>query len=203
MAKGGKQKAPSIWDRPPFPQQGDADKKDIWTAVGAAISAWGEYEGALGRLFTIFIAGDFPSPQAKRAFGEIRTFEGRRDLLRGSSEAFFHYRKGTSAEQVRFKEILKDASHAVERRNDLAHGIAMAFTPEGKSEPDGFCLMPSYYDSSKRDPNDIAEFAYRSASINTFASGFENLITAPLELGNSIIARIRESRKGVPPRWPW
>ena len=197
MAKSSKQKASSIWDRPPFPQQGDADKKEIWTAVGAAISAWGEYEAALGRLFTIFIAGEFPSPQAKRAFGGIRTFDGRRELLRGVSEAFFHYRKGTSEEQVWFKAILKDASHAVERRNDLAHGIAMAFTPEGKSEQEGFCLMPSYYDSSKRDPNDIAEFAYRSASINTFASGFKSLITAPLELGNSIVTRIRDSR----PRW--
>jgi hypothetical protein len=203
MAKGSKQKRPSIWDRPPFPPQGDADKKEIWTAVGTAISAWGEYESALGRLFTFFIAGDFPSPQAKRAFGGIRTFEGRRELLRGASEAFFHYQRGTPEEQVWFKAILKDASYAVERRNDLAHGIAMAFTPEGKSEPDGFCLMPSYYDSSKRDLNDIAEFAYRSASINMFASGFKSLIAAPLELGNSIIARIRESRKGVPPRWPW
>jgi hypothetical protein len=80
MAKGPKQKTPSIWDRPPFPQQGDADKKEIWTAVGAAISAWGEYEAALGRLFTIFIAGEFPSPQARRAFGGIRSFEGRREL---------------------------------------------------------------------------------------------------------------------------
>lgn len=203
MTKGQKQKAPSIWDRPPFPQQGDADKKEIWTAVGAAISAWGEYEAALGRLFTIFIAGDFPSPQAKRAFGGIRTFEGRRELLRGASEAFFHYQKGTLEEQVRFKAIFTVSWDAAARRNDLAHGITMAFTPEGKSEPNGFCLMPSYYDSSKRDPNDVAEFAYRSASINTFASGFEGLITAPLELGNSIISRIRESRKGVPPRWPW
>jgi hypothetical protein len=202
MTKGHKQRVPSIWDRPPFPQQGDADKKEIWTAVGAAISAWGEYEAALGRLFTIFIAGEFPSPQAKRAFGGIRSFEGRRDLLRGSSEAFFHYRKGTSGEQVCFKTILTDASRAVERRNDLAHGIAMAFTPEGQLEPDGFCLMPSYYDSLKRDPNDIAEFAYRSASINTFACGFENLITAPLELGTSIVRRIRDSR-GVLPQWTW
>ncbi len=123
MAKGPKQKASSIWDRPPFPQRGDADKKEIWTAVGAAISAWGEYEGALGRLFTIFIAGEFPSPQAKKAFGAIRSFEGRRDLLRGASEAFFHYRKGTSEEQSCLKEIMRDAAHAVERRNDLAHGI--------------------------------------------------------------------------------
>jgi hypothetical protein len=96
MAKGKKQKAPSILDRPPYPQRGDADKKEILTSVGAAISAWGEYEEMLGRLFTIFIAGDFPSPPAKRAFGEIRSFEGRRYLLRGASEAFFHYRKGTS-----------------------------------------------------------------------------------------------------------
>jgi len=203
MAKGPKQKTPSLWNRPPFPQQGDADKKEIWTAVGAAISAWGEYEAALGRLFTIFIAGDFPSPQARRAFGGIRSFEGRRELLRGSSEAFFHYQKGTLGEQVLFKAIFKDAWNAAQRRNDLAHGIAMAFTPEGKLEPDGFCLMPSYYDSSNRDPNDVAEFAYISASINTFTSSFEGLITAPLELGNSIIGRIRESRKGVPPRWPW
>jgi hypothetical protein len=203
MAKGQKQKTPSIWDRPPFPQQGDADKKEIWTAVGAAISAWGEYESALGRLFTIFIAGEFPSPQAKRAFGEIRSFEGRRDLLRGASEAFFHYRRGTSREQVWFKAILKEASHAVERRNDLAHGIALAFTPEGKSEPNGFCLLPSYYDSSKRDPNDVAEFAYRSASINVFASGFKNLVNDPMELGSSIISRIRERRKGSLPQWPW
>jgi hypothetical protein len=193
MPKGSKQKPPSIWDRPPFPQQGDADKKEIWTAVGAALSTWGEYEGALGRLFTIFMAGEFPSPQAKRVFGGIRSFEGRRDLLRGSSEAFFHYREGTSVEQVCFKTILRDASLAVERRNDFAHGIAMAFTPEGKSEQDGFCLMPSYYDSSKRDPNDIAGFAYRSASINTLTSRFEDLITAKLELGTAIVTRIRQS----------
>jgi hypothetical protein len=200
MAKGSKQKAPSIWDRPPFPQQGDADKKEIWTAVGAAISAWGEYEAALGRLFTIFIAGEFPSPQARRAFGRIRSFEGRRELLRGASEAFFHYQKGTSQEQDLLKIIIKDAWNAAERRNDLAHGIVMPFTPEGKSEPDGFCLMPSHYDSSKRDPNDVADFAYRSARINTFTSGFEGLITAPIELGNSIVARIRQSR-GSLPQW--
>jgi hypothetical protein len=192
---------PSIWVRPNLPERGDHDKKDIWAAVGAAMSAWGEYETELGRLFAIFMAGDFPSPQAKRAFGAIRGFEGRKELLRAAYEAFFAYHGRHIDNPEAFKEILKQAKNAVKIRNDIAHGIVMPFTSKGKTEPNGFCLVPPYHDKNRDVNSDDPEFAYRAEDIMVFATEFGKLPKAPNEFGDSIIARIRAFRGPVPPQW--
>ena len=192
----------SLWDRPPSAAQGDSDKKEIWAAVGRALTSWGEYENQLGRLFNVLLTADFPSPQARRAFGAIRTFDGRLELLRGASEGFFHYRKGTPDEQKKFKDIFKDGKSAVERRNDIAHGMVMPFDWPPSSD-NGFCLYPSYYDRQKRDLNDLPAFCWNSKSINEIADNFDLLAPQAEALGNIIISRIRERRQGVPPRWPW
>ena len=197
-------RSPTPWDLPPKPAEGDAAKTGIWTAVGAALSAWGEYESELGRLFTICVTWDYPSPQLMRAFGAVRTFEGRRDMLRGASEGFFSLNRWASSRQAAMKEIIREGSKAFERRNELAHGIVMPFRPEGSTEPAGFCLMPSYYDMKKRQVHSgLPDYSYTAANIEVFRAGFEALARPPHELANHLIREIRERRRGRSlPQWP-
>jgi hypothetical protein len=134
--------------------------------------------------------------------GAIRTFEGRRDLLRGVSEGFFAYNPWASVKQDEVKEILRESQKAVERRNELAHGIVMPYKLEGNSEPSGFCLLPSYYDMKKRDVNsDAPQFAYTAENIDFFADAFRKLQKAPYQVANDVIALVRQRRGRTPPRW--
>jgi hypothetical protein len=196
------QPTPSVWARPPLPTRGGRTERTTWKAVGEALSVWCQYEEALGRLFGILITGDFPSPQCTRAFGAIRTFEARRDMLREAGRAYFAYFAQTAeAQHQTFRSIITEASAAVTIRNDLAHGAVMPYVPQGTSNTIGYCLLPSYYDSRKRDISNIPEFAYNVVTIKNYVASVRQIMPRPEELGNNIIHGIRERRDRVPPRW--
>jgi hypothetical protein len=200
MPKNEKKVGNSRWARPQLPKTGNKTREEIWTAVGAALTAWGEYESELGRLFSIFMAGDFPSPQAQRAFGAIRTFEGRSQMLWEAYEAFLAYHGRHIKEPKEFDELWNEATKAVKLRNDVAHGIVLPLSTQGAPVTNGYCLMPPYHDA-KRDINDVPKFAYTAEMIGEFTTGFHNLIEAPRKFGNSIIEKIRAHRGRIPPRW--
>jgi hypothetical protein len=189
-----------IWSRPKLPTTGNQTKEQIWTAVGAALTAWGEYESELGHLFSIFMAGDFPSPQARRAFGAIKGFEARSQILREAYEAFQAYHGRHIKEPKEFYELWKQANEAVKLRNDVAHGIVLPLSTKGAPVTNGYCLMPPYHDA-KRDINDVPKFAYTAEMIGEFTTGFHNLIEAPHKFRNSIIEKIRAHRGRIPARW--
>jgi hypothetical protein len=174
----------------------------VWTAVGEALSTWGKYEDELGRLFGILISGDFPLPPCDRAFGAVRTFEARVEMLREAGRAYFEYfGRSVRASEKPFLDIAKEANEAVKIRNDFAHGVVMPYTPKGKTKPFGFCLLPPRYDS-RRDVNYVAKVAYDVPTIKHFITLIKNMTSPPHELGDRIIRDIRERRGKSPPRWP-
>jgi hypothetical protein len=178
-----------------MPSSGDEDKGITLAAVGAALTAWGHYEAELGRLFTSLVAYDLISPGAERAFGAIRTFEARRDVLRSAGDAYFaHYYGKLETDDVKqdretFGGMLTISRNAVRVRNNIAHGVVVPYLPPRASETIGFCLEPSYYDSSKRTLWGNPEFAYNADMLNNFALEFGRMCEAPRQLWGSIVAR--------------
>jgi len=88
MAKGGKPKELNPWDRRPWPTEGDANQDVLYAAIGRTLSEWERHEAALSYVF----AGLTASPHSiivRRAYSAIRMFEGRADMLRAASQAYF------------------------------------------------------------------------------------------------------------------
>jgi hypothetical protein len=174
--------------------------------VGAALTAWGTYETELGRLFARFMAGEYPSPAADMAFGAMRAFEGRLQVLRSSGQAFFDYRPHDKEDRKILDEILKMGQRFCERRNEIAHGVVLPYQPINVSicdEAQGFCLFPSHYDSHRRDTSYKPSFCYSSAELNAYSCEFRKLADPVHALANKIIERARARRGRVRPRFPW
>jgi hypothetical protein len=194
------------WKQAPWPSGGDADRCITFSAVGAALTAWSSYEAALGRLFCRFMVGEYPSPAADMAFGAIRSFEARAQVLRSSGKAFFTYRRDDPSDQNSLTEILKIGQQFCERRNEIAHGIVLPYKTKDCSihdETNGFCLFPSYYDSHRRDTGYQPEFCYSSVEIDAYGYEFLKLVDPVNILANKIIARAVTRRGRNLPRSPW
>jgi hypothetical protein len=82
MSKIALQQAPPLKpaDRRPWPEVGDKSIEETYAAVGRALSNWERYEWVLSHLFSVIVS-DTESEAARRAYGAVRTFEGRIDML--------------------------------------------------------------------------------------------------------------------------
>jgi hypothetical protein len=47
---------PDPWDRPPFPGRGNS-QRTLYEAIGRALMAWEEVEGAFAHLYSTFLTG--------------------------------------------------------------------------------------------------------------------------------------------------
>jgi hypothetical protein len=113
----------SRWANPPFPEHGDQDEKAVWAAVGQALSAWARFEYEFGRLFAAFVTPDRWLPQIDRAYGAIRTFEARRDMVGAAAEAYFsHFDLDFDQGKKEFQDIIRDVQKACKIRNNISHG---------------------------------------------------------------------------------
>jgi hypothetical protein len=174
MPKPQKEKIVQPWDRRPWPDQGDADKGTIYHEVGRFLSFWEKYEAALAYLFSAFL-GAFPvSEPARRAFFSVRTFEGRADMLRAVSSAYFDRRPDKHL-QDRFKDILSQSVSFSPRRNEIAHGFVDSFGTEvdwrcwGWSDNHNtFALYPSIASFKERDLGGIPSYCMTSNEISYF-----------------------------------
>ena len=120
-----KPQEPKFWDRRPWPSHGDSEESQIYMAVGRALTCWERLEVNLSALFSAFTS---PTNQiaAKRAFASVRTFEGRADMLRASSSAYFE-KMPNDMLLDQFKNVLSESTQAARRRNDIAHGALDRF----------------------------------------------------------------------------
>jgi hypothetical protein len=198
---------PESWKQAAWPPHGDADKRDTFCAVGAALTTWGIYEAELGRLFCALMVRDLPSPAANNAFGAIRTFEGRLAVLRKAGAAYFAYHQDETYQSTELIQILNIGQRACERRNEIAHGIVQRYLPSDSSihdESKGYCLFPAGYDSFRRGTEtDRPDFCYSSIELSQYTLKFEELQKAPHELTNSIISHARDLRAKYPRRLIW
>jgi hypothetical protein len=179
------------WDCRPWPASGDQDPNLIFAGVGVALTHWAHYETALCRLFSAFIALDRDSEAARRAFGAVRTFEARLDMLRAAADAYFKYFPSPELQTI-WIEIARLGRLFAERRNEIAHGAVAQFIPRALTTagaPDSTALMPADTDVKKRDIHGMPKYAYTAAALHHYALEFERLRQAPIELAGGIVTR--------------
>lgn len=175
MAANKKIKA---WDVCPWPSKGDNSSQDIYIAVGRALTTWEEFEGFLSLLFAELV-GSRNTQAARQAYCAVRTFEGRSEMLKAASSAYFHdfpnndFRKN-------ILDLIKEAKNLAPRRNEIAHGIVRDFyeLPHPDIPPfrtGQYALFPTYADSKKRDVNTNPSYCYTSVELNHYTEQFIKL----------------------------
>jgi hypothetical protein len=162
MGKSKSQKAPILtiayWDRPQPRDQGDAERAQIYQAIGAALNAWERLEETLALLCTVF--SDTHDTKAHHAiseiFGSIESSSGRRKALERMALIYFHPHHEDSRLTKPLKDLLDAVSHASRRRDDIAHGVTtefLHFQTGGISHGNrGSFLVPASYNSGRNAP---------------------------------------------------
>jgi hypothetical protein len=183
-----KPQPPKIWDRRPWPTIGDAAKEKTFEAVGRALTAWEMHEGILSVLFASFVSPQFVTKAGMRAYSAVRTFEGRAEMLRAASSAYFD-QEPDDAMLKQFKGILTNASCFSPRRNEITHASVYPFSdPEGK-ETDTYALYPAYASFKERDLKNKPSYCMTSAEIDYFTTQFESLRAPISDLTSQIATR--------------
>lgn len=182
MQRQKKEKKIEIWDRRPWPGSGDTDESKLYAAVGRSLSAWERYESRLAFLFAQFTGASIINP-AIRAYCAIRTFEGRKEMLKAASKQYF-YGFGIGEDHqlvINLKDVLRHADKFSQRRNDIAHGVVDSYIVNGASAGSAvhvvgeYALFPTYGSAQSRDEAGIPEYCYTSAELDYFSDQFQTL----------------------------
>lgn len=173
------------WERRPWPATGDSDINKVYASVGRFLSQWERYEGMLSLLFAAFVSQP-KNDAARRAYVAVRTFEGRAEMLRAASAAYFHVNPDIAV-QDGFKTVFRGATCFSPRRNDIAHGLVNRFFPQtyqpGEAIDIGYALYPSYASFKERDLQDRPGYCYASAELDYFYQEIIRLTADAAELG--------------------
>ena len=191
--KPPKQKEPNLWDRRPWPSMGEANQGAVYEGIGRALSEWERYEAGLSFLFANFIGAPVLLG-GMRVFSAVRTFEGRTEMLRAASEAFFHgYGKAASPLLDDYKSVLRGATCFSQRRNDIAHGVVDYYRPEPPTPAlmpldATFAMFPAYSTFRERNVESVPTYCYTVNELEYFRLCFAEL-RAPL---HDLSARVAE-----------
>jgi hypothetical protein len=161
---------PNPWNVPAPPNTGDADINVTYASVGRALSNWEQFESHLAVVFARLIGIGSITRPAERAYGSVRTFEGRVEMITYAAESHFDLFGGPNsmkAVQSVLKGLLKTARQdACPRRNEIAHGVVQEY---GKfvhvADASGFVLGPSDYMTNKRNLADIEVQTVRFSNV--------------------------------------
>ena len=80
-----------------------------------------------------------------------------------------------------FKQVVKNTSKYVERRNDIAHGVVSGYTPSAGKPVSGLALLPPRYATKKHEKDfnwpmvTKPTYAYTSAEIMFFYNEFKSI----------------------------
>ncbi len=172
------------WDRRSVQPEGDETPDALFTAVGRAMTEFGLFEANLGVLFGFLMQQGSDVEMAVRSFGSVRTFEGRIQMLKTVSEAFSYRRS------IKFYDEIKTLAnnpwkHFGERRNEIAHGIVVAFGPaidkSGKFIGRHY-LIPAAMDAQKRPLEGPPNYCYVASDVEYYASEFRILVAPVIGL---------------------
>lgn len=181
------QPQPKPWHVPTPPKKGDATKEEVFVAIGGALSAWESLESWLSHIFGELVAPNDDPLAARRAYGSILTFRGRKEMIEAAAKAVFFSFPDDSL-QEKLKSFLNEAQNFAARRNEIAHGIVKEYLPKLPPlsfETKGFALGPPSYATNKTDlkPGRVTlepvfhapSYAYSSAEIEEFKRHFERI----------------------------
>lgn len=97
------------------------------------------------------------SEPARRSIFAVRTFEGRTEMLKAASAAFFHTVDEPELQDM-CKRLIANALSYSSRRNDIAHGFVEWFASEDEwqslgavNEHNTYALYPSIASFKERD----------------------------------------------------
>jgi hypothetical protein len=186
---------PRDWDSRLFKGPGERSPHPLYEAVGLALSKWNSFEEEMSGIFCAMVADRAHFFPARRAFGAIRTFEGRSDMLRLVAEIYFTAYERPEISRLapvtdlraELKNLIKEWKDYNSRRNEIAHGVVKSFpnyeTKFNKNPPlvtNEFVHFlywwgPAHFDSSKTSPLGVPTFAYNSADLKHYAEKFNNL----------------------------
>lgn len=169
-----KPKPPPIWDRRPWPAIGDATKEKTFEAVGRALTAWEMHEGVLSVLFASFVSPRLVTKAGMRAYSAVRTFEGRAEMLRAASSAYFDKQPDDTMLTL-FKRILTHSTCFSPRRNEITHASVYPFKDADGKETGAYALYPAYASFKERDLENTPSYCMTSTEIDYFAAQFESL----------------------------
>lgn len=194
-----KEKEMKPWDRRPWPAIGDSELDITYAAVGRCLSSWERFEGILSLLFSAFVV-NMERDGARRAYSAVRTFEGRIEMLKAASEAYFH-ESPNDGWLTSFKTIFKTSKEFAARRNDIAHGVVQYFNLSSETEfripGGGFALFPSYANFKDRSLSNEPDYCYTSVELDYFQKHFDGLQDAPTTLAGQII-HLAAGKRGSP-----
>jgi hypothetical protein len=123
-----------------------------------------------------------------RAYSAVRTFEGRLDMLRAASQAYFDEQPDDEL-LTKFKEILRNAASFAPRRNELTHAAASSFVAEDGSTTETFALYLAYASFKERDLKNKPTYCMTSAEIDYFGDLFLQLQKPVRDLAGLIASR--------------
>lgn len=186
------------WHRRPWPKRGTRGLPKLYAAIGRTLSQWERYEHELSHLFATLVTDGYPTA-AERAFSAVRTFEGRSDMLRAASEAYF-YGWPNDKLQNEFKDIFRDAKGFSERRNEIAHGMVDHFEPlpfpesprYGGHRRASYALYPSSASFKTRALSGVPAYCYAAPELDYFYLEFRKLMNPAIRLAPQIVTNRRE-----------
>jgi hypothetical protein len=222
LSWGGMGMTSNPWDPAPYPEQGEADVDHLFIAIGRALTEWELFEEALSWTFAILVTGrpGTPSLPAIHAYGTIVAFRGRSEMVEAAARSYEAEHSSSTAIAPLF-DLLADAGRFSGRRNEIAHGIAqpfftreamdrMEYDLEDKTEPDGFILLPSSYNTKKHGLAKSAEwedahvyrrpkYGYTATPIRRYTAEFGKLRRRTLDSWWAIQHEIWKARQPSSP----
>lgn len=182
-------KPPQImpWQVPPFPERGDESDSTTYEAIGRALSAWEAFELDLSRIFGALVGANDGLLAAMRAYGSVLTFRGRNDMVKAAAGVFFLLQPNEDL-QKDLKRLLDLSIDYSPRRNEIAHGIVLAYSAFFVGKDEGYCLGPTAYATNKQELQSLSEgyiighrprYCYASPQINAFRDRFYDDLMEP------------------------
>src|ERR1700730_9509767 len=169
------------WDIRSGATWGDRDPKELFAAIGEALTEWENVEAALASLFAVFVSArknaSFWSP-AIQAYGSIASFKSRCDMIRIAADAYFSTRKNIADRKKHFKELLDLAGNYSARRNEIAHGKVSEvfwYDERKRAKSHGFYLLPSLFNPRKNKKATGMVYYYVSGDLIHYRQEFTKL----------------------------
>lgn len=167
------------WDRFTWPVVFDASPSVTYEAVGRALTHWSKFEGAMTIIFGYLVHPNDAQLVVVMAYTAVRTFEGRRDMMRDVVEVIFLNRKDHDLYK-RIVHMLGRATNYSGRRNEIAHGVV---EQAGGGPLPTYALVPSFA-SGLRHSSSLTHYGYgySSKEISHYAEEFAKLTEVALEI---------------------
>jgi hypothetical protein len=199
-----------LWGRPSSAKRGYSQRA-TYEAIGRALMAWEEIEGAFAHLHSAFLTGEKFNTGANREYGEPPNFVQRVERLKTAACCYF-IKCPCQDVEGRFNDLVRHALGWSLRRNDVAHGRARpsSWIIDGETQgKDRWCIVPAHFRGDKF-PDNHPAYVLSSRQIRRFADAFWELAHQVSDFGQEIekaqnrraLYSPQTTETSTPPRFP-